>query len=368
MSGSSSSLRIETWTEEQFAQSRTSWNELLEASPADPLFMSWDWQHRWWRHHARFLAASLRLLALHDANGALVGLAPFYSHEVRARGMRLRRLELIGLGWRSSGGVFSEYLDIIAHRAHADGVLESVARWLAHDRLWQDLAMPCVRSDSLARRLAHDHLAQLGYVREVDAVRCYRVDLSAEFDDYVRRLDPGTRRKLFHQRAKLRDAHLELASEGDIGEFLATLRIFERARWGRTDDRLHQFNLDFAAWQAAAGRLRLTRLISGGRTLSIMLNTRVNGTEYYLQSAFDPELARGISPGYLHFGYVIESASREGVRAFDLLGGYGRSRDYKRDLLGKTSALTCCHVVRPAWLRTLFRTYDHILGERERLP
>lgn len=310
----------------------------------------------------------MRLLALHDATGALVGLAPFYSHEVRTRGIRLRRLELIGLAWRTPGGVFSEYLDIIAHRAHADAVLESVARWLEDDRLWQDLALPCVRPDSLARRLALDYLARLGYVREVDAVRCYSVDLSAEFDDYVRRLDRGTRRKLFHQRAKLRKAHLDLASQGDIVEFLDTLRVFERARWGRADDRLHQFNLDFAACQATAGRLRLTRLTSGGRTLSVMLNSRVNGTEYYLQSAFDPELVHGISPGYLHFGYVIESAYREGVRAFDLLGGYGRNRDYKRDLLGKGSMLTCCHIVRPAWLRALFRTYDRIQGEGERLP
>ena len=310
----------------------------------------------------------MRLLALHDANGALVGLAPFYSHEVRARGIRLQRVEIIGVGWRSPGGVFSEYLDIIAHRAHADAVLESVARWLEHNRIWQDLVMPCVRPDSLARRLAHDHLARLGYVREVDAVRCYNLELSAEFDDYVRRLDPGTRRKLLHQRAKLREPRLDIASTGQIGEYLETLRVFERARWGRTDDRLYRFNLDFAVCQATAGRLRLTRLTSQGRTLSVMLNARVNGTEYYLQSAFDPALAHGISPGYLHFGYVIESACREGVRAFDLLGGYGRNRDYKRDLLGNRSMLTCCHVVRPSWLRVLYRTYDRILGEGGRLP
>lgn len=358
MSGSPSSLRAQTWTAEQFAGSRESWNGLLEMSQADRLFMSWDWQHRWWLHHAQSLGASLQLLALHDTDGALVGLAPFYAHDARVRGIRVRRLELIGVEWRSSGGAFSEFLDIIAHRDRTQAVLEAVAGWLEDNRLWQDLAMPCLRPGSLARRLAHEHLGRLGHVREVDRMRCYSIALPEQFDDYARRLDQDTRRKVLNKRVRLREPRLQLASDGDIPDYLETLRSFELARWGRADDRLHRFNLDFAACQAKAGRLRLTRLTSGGRTLSVMLNARMSGTEYYLQSAFDPALAHGISPGYLHFGYVIESACRDGVQSFELLAGHGRRRDYKRDLLGNCSMLTCCHIVRLPWLRALYWTYD----------
>jgi Acetyltransferase (GNAT) domain len=359
-------LNVCLWSSEQFEGSKHLWDGLLHASEADPLFMSWDWQHRWWQHHAKPLDASLQLLALHGADGSLVGIAPFYSHEVRARGMRFRRLELVGVTWRSRGGVFSEYLDVIAHRAHADAVIASVAQWLEDNPLWHDLAMPCIRRESLARRLAHEYLEQFAYVREVDLIRSYSINLPAVFDDYVRQLDVHTRRRLLNQRSKLREPRMECASESEIRHYLENLRAFESARWGTTNDTLHRFNADFAACQATSGGLRLTRLTTRGRTLSVMLNVRVKSTEYYLQSGFDPALTRGVSPGYLHLGYAIESACHDGLQVFDLLAGYGRQRDYKRDLVGNHLLLTCCHIVRPPWLRTLYRTYDRFCGERGR--
>ena len=70
--------------------------------------------------------------------------------------------------------------------------------------------------------------------------------------------------------------------------------------------------------------------------------------------------------GYLHFGYVIENACHDRLQTFDLLAGYGRERNYKRDLVGSFFLLRCCHVVRPPWLRALYRAYERLLGERRR--
>src|SRR5690242_1599975 len=88
-------LTARSWSAEEFASSGQVWGELLAASDADPLFMSWDWQARWWRHHATALNLTLRLVAVY-AGSQLVGLGPFYSHRVLVRGvLRAHRLELI---------------------------------------------------------------------------------------------------------------------------------------------------------------------------------------------------------------------------------------------------------------------------------
>jgi hypothetical protein len=361
----SASLRIRLWSAEELAHSRTSWNTLLQASAADPLFMSWEWQYLWWRHQAKPLEASLRLLGIYAPGDDLVGIAPFYAHEVRHRGIRLHRLELAGGNWRAGGGVFSEYLDVIAHRAYTESVLACVAEWLERNACWHDLALPCVRPESLARRLAREHLARRAYVREVDPIRCYRLLLPPRFDEYSRALDPHTRRRLLHQRGRLQAPRLERAAEEQVGGYLTELQDLGRLRWGSASEALHRFNLDFAAAQARAGRLRLSRLVSAGCTLSVMLDVLVDGVEYYLQSAFDPRLSRGISPGYLHFGYVIEDACREGLESLDLLAGYGQRRDYKRDLRADCSELVSCHVIRSPWLRALYEARGLLRRARE---
>lgn len=363
----STPLRIRLWSAGELARSCAPWNELLRHSAADPLFMSWEWQSLWWRHQAAALQASPQVLGVYGPGGDLVGIAPFYLHEVRHRGIRVHRLELAGACWRAEGGVVTEYLDVIAHRAYADAVLASLGEWLEGDACWHDLALPWVRPQSLARRLAREHLARHALVREVDPVRCYSVRLPGSFGEYTRRLRPGARRRLLHQRGKLRELRLERAAEEDVGGYLAQLRELGRRRWGRADEVLHGFNLDFAARQARIGQLRLSRLVAAGRTLSVMLNVRVGGDEYYLQSAFDPALARGISPGYLHFGFVIEEACREGLSSLDLLAGCGRHRDYKRDLLAECGELLCCHVVRRPWLRALHEAHG-LLTRAPKVP
>jgi CelD/BcsL family acetyltransferase involved in cellulose biosynthesis len=93
-----------------------------------------------------------------------------------------------------------------------------------------------------------------------------------------------------------------------------------------------------------------------------MLNLRVAGTEYYLQSGFDPSFARGISPGYLHLGYAIEAACRDGLKRFDFLAGRGLHRDYKRDFASVSAPLQTLHLVRKPVLRLLFRVFDRLRG------
>lgn len=363
----SSGLQICSWNDAQFAASRDAWQRLLASSDADPLFMSWDWQWRWWRHHVEYLGASLHVSALYAA-GELVGIAPFYSRKVRLAGrLRLWRMELLGQAWRDGDSVFSEYLDLIAARGYEPAVIECVAQWLRAERHWDDLALTCVKTTSLASRLARERLTRFAYVRSVDPMIAYSTNLPGTFTKYTQALSSGARRKLLNQRSKLREPMIVAAGPNEIDGFMQTLRAFEAARWGSKSDRLYRFNHDFALYQASAGGLRLTKLVAEGRTLSVMYNVRIGDTEYYLQSAFDPQASRGLSTGYLHFGYRIESACLEGVTCFDFLAGRGRNRDYKHDLLTTGSPLVSCHIIRANWLRALHRVHRALVGWRSHL-
>jgi GNAT acetyltransferase-like protein len=357
--------QVRLWSAEEFAASKVPWEELVARSDADPLFMSWDWQWRWWIHHAEVLNATLRLVAVYSAD-RLVGLAPFYSHAVVVRHLlRTQRLELIGTAWRDPRATFSEYLDIIADRDHRAEVVAAIGRWLAAQPYWDDLALCCSRRDSVASQLVAEQLETWTHVREVDPLVGWRAHLPASFDDYVQALAPAVRRKLFNHRRKLTEPRLVYATAGDLMDSFRVLWSLSNLRWGALPPaHVQNFQRDIATELARRGELRLSQLCAANGIRSVLYNVHKAGTVYYLQSAFDAATAHGLSPGYLHFGYAIEAACREGIRRFDFLAGRGRHRDYKQDFSTDGVPMVSYHVVRRAITRMLYVTYQ-LLSERK---
>lgn len=363
----SRALSVRPWSAEDFARSQAAWDELLARSDADPLFMSWDWQSRWWMHHAPSLGATLRIAAVY-ARDRLVGIAPFYARTVVARRMlSSRRLELIGIAWRGPEAMFSDYLDIIADRERRDAVIEALDEWLEAQPFWDELALCCTKRDGVAARLATERLGRWTYVREVDPLTGWCARLPPRFEDYVQALPQEVRRKLFNQRRRLAEPRIDYATEADLEETLALLWRLSAERWdGRVPPpQVQQFHRDMAFALARRGELRLSRLCTAGQPRSVLYGVERGGTVYYLQSGFDPAGARGMSLGYLHFGYAIEAACHEGVRRFDFLAGRGRHRDYKRDLLTEIVPVVSYHVVRRAVARVLYAAYEIVLGRRK---
>ncbi|HLA71752.1 MAG TPA: GNAT family N-acetyltransferase [Steroidobacteraceae bacterium] len=359
-------LRVRRWTNEEFLAGRAAWQPLLARSDADALFMSWDWICAWWRHHGAALRAELCVLAVYSHDGALCGIAPFYGHRAVHRGFAAaRRLELLGNTWRDSSAVFSEYLDVIAQTGLRDEVCAALKDWLTTNAEWDELVLCNLRDGSVAAQLA-DSLSDLAYVRGVESMTGWSIALPESFDSFVARLSSNTRRKVVHQREKLAGVSYEITRSVQRPAALERLDAFVTRRFGApagNDARTRaRFHADLVEHWTNADAVHLTELRAGGNCVSVMLNVRVGGTEYYLQSGFDEAHARGLSPGLLHLGYAIEAACRDGIRRFDFLAGRGLHRDYKQDFAAESAPLHTLHVVRKPWLRALFRSVDFLRG------
>ncbi len=356
-------FEVRRWSEAEFLSARDEWQHLLSRSRADGLFMSWDWQTCWWSHHARLLDATLCVLAVYSPAGTLCGLAPFYSHRVRlGKGLTATRLELIGSAWREPAAIFSEYLDLIVPPECEKDVLECVAAWLRPREDWDDVVFAYVREDSLVARLAELHLRRLSYLRRPASVAAWCTRLPNSFEEFTARLSSTTRRKLLNQRKKA-DVTFEQVPAERIEASVRTLEDFVGQRWGPESTGIRAaFHVAIARIFHVYGGLRLTELHVAGNCISVMLNFRAAQIEYYVMSGFDTRNTAGLSPGYLHFGYAIEAACRDGVRNFDLLGGHGLHRDYKRDFLSESIPLTCYQMVRPRRLQALYLGYDWAKG------
>jgi len=347
------------WTEEQFESSCKQWTDLLSRSNADPLFMSWEWQWLWWKHHRDLPGAQLYVIAAYDPTGLLVGLAPLYLHRAMHRGLGASRLESIGSNFRDTGYVFSEYLDLIIDRKFEKPFLNAVADFINSDGRWNDLVFSNTPKDGHASKLVNEHLKQQ-YVRIADPLFSYSAQIPQSFDSYLHTLDADTRRRSWNHRKKLISPVLVDVPTEQIDDTLSLLDRFHKVRWGQAHyvGTRRLFNRAFAQSMAKLGALRMTELRSADAPISVMYNVRLGGTEYNIQSGFDAAQSKGISPGYLHFGYALERACEHGIKTFDFLAGKGLHRDYKRDFSTQPRALVTLQSVRARALAWLYKEYD----------
>lgn len=355
---------IRTWSEEEFAGAAAVWQDLVARSDVDPLFMSWDWQWLWWHHHRQILGGTLAIVACY-AGSKLVGLAPFYLRSVPHRaGIRATRMEIIGSNFRDGRGVFSEYLDLIADREYRGGVAAAVARHLGEDRRWADLVLGNSPAAGVGAELVQHHLAESCLVRQTDRLEAHRATLPGDFQAYLRSLDGGTRRKVWNHRSKLDAPELVVADADHAVEVFDRIDAFHRERWNAPQyvGVARDFHFALAPRLASRGALRMSTLTSAGKPLAVMYNVRLGGTEYNIQSGFDASRAAGISPGYLHFGYSLEEACRDGIRKFDFLAGEGRNRQYKADFVTTEVPLLTIHAIRAKHLRWLYQAHQLISG------
>jgi len=217
----------------------------------------------------------------------------------------------------------------------------------------------------VAAQLAGE-LAGEVYLRPVESMTGWSIALPDSFAAFAAGLSSNTRRKALHQRDKLADSGCLPVEPGQRGAALAKLEEFVARRWNRGSPAAARARFHADVVEKLGDEIvRLSELRAGATAISVMLNLRVAGTEYYLQSGFDADHARGISPGYLHMGHAIEAACRDGLRRFDLLAGPGLHRDYKRDFGAQATPLQSLQLVRKPLLRALFRIVDGLRASRQ---
>src|SRR5437867_4306723 len=104
----------------EFADLRDEWNELLAASPANCLFLTWEWLYTWWKHLSG--RRRLHLLVMRDGR-ELTAIAP-----LAQRPPVLRRLLLFpALEFLGTETVGSDYLDVIVRRGREREASDALA-------------------------------------------------------------------------------------------------------------------------------------------------------------------------------------------------------------------------------------------------
>jgi len=328
---------------------REEWTELLRDSPADCLFLTWEWCFAWWRHLAG--ARRLSLLTVHR-QGRLIALAPL---AVRPRSLR-RLLPWPGLELLGTGIAGSDYLDLIVRRGHEREALAALADALVADNLVLELTQ-LPRAGSAAAELAA-RLGQRDWATSESPVNvCPFIALSGHsWASYLASLGSAHRYN-FQRRLRNLTKQFDVCFEqvGCEAERRAALEVLVELHNRRWDQRggsesfatgeLRAFYDTVSRFGLERGWLRLFVLRLDGRPVAALHGYRYGATFSFYQAGFDPAFARH-SVGLVTMGLAIKAAIEDGAGEYDLLHGAepykfqwaNRSRDLGRIELFPSSA------------------------------
>ena len=303
-----------------FVALRPHWNGLLESSPANTLFLTWEWQSTWWRCLGE---GDLYLLAWFD-DDRLVGIAPLY---LTQGDDGMRRFALVGCV------DVSDYLDVIAAPGCEDVVFAALLDWLQSPAApaW-DVVSLCNLPQNSATHRRLPELAAAGGLTSVVAVDdvCPIIELPADYETYLQ--DVLSKKQRHEVRRKARrieeaaavtwyaiDGASDLRAETDA--FIELHRLSTTEKHSFMTSEMQGFFQEIVREMHQAGWLYLAFIELNGQRAAAMLGFIYDGRLLVYNSGYDPQSFAELSPGIVLTSYIIEDAINRNLRVFDFLQG-----------------------------------------------
>ena len=324
----------------------------------DPLYVEWErlagsrlflapaWLLTWWKHY-REQAFQLHLITVRDAEGWLIGLAPWFKRQTWWGGNEIRFL--------GTGEVCSDYLSILAKPGEEDVVVNAISQRLIQDVSNVDrIFLEGIEStDQVMHQFATAMSRHRYDVRHQLAMEGYRLPLPSGWDDWLVQLSKSRRhrvRQLWRNQFESGQAVVHVAKESTLSqafEILVDLHQQRRHQMGQpgcfASPRFHDFLLEAAQVHLKSGQLRLQWIELNGEPVAAELDLE-DGAEllhYCSGISVNTEFAR---PGWLGITAAIRHAIETGKTNFDFLRG---DEEYKSHWRGQPVSMFDLELVPP---------------------
>jgi CelD/BcsL family acetyltransferase involved in cellulose biosynthesis len=307
-----------------FAGLREEWDELLAASQANCLFLTWEWLYTWWKHLGG--RRRLHLILVRDRQ-ELTAIAPLaWRPPVLFRLLPLPALEFLG-----TGIVGSDHLDMIVRSGREREVHAALAAALADAPCVLELAQ-VNRESSFAAKFARRLGRGKRSIRDTAADICPFIDLAGHsWESYLESLGSTHRYNLRRRMRNLLkgfDVRFEqVQTDAERREALDALVALHTRRWRERGGSevfgtpaLLSFYDEMSRLALQRGWLRLFVLRLDGRPAAIFHGYRYGRSFYFYQLGFDLTFAKE-SVGLVTLGLTIQRAIEEGATEYDLLRG-----------------------------------------------
>lgn len=324
-----------------FEALRGEWNELVHRSPTDTIFLTWEWQSRWWD---AYHPGELLIVAVRDNDGVLVAVAPWFIETTHPEERVVRGIGCVDV---------TDYVDIFYDPAHSEGVMDLLVSVLAERAASYTRINLCnLRVASPSLDLLRAALERTGFRTEVEHQEvCPVIPLNRTFEQYIEGLDKKNRHEL-RRKMRLaegsRELSLKYVDQGDDLEHYIDLFMGLMAQSMEQKSEFLQNQQHVAFFRSILpammenGWLQLAFLMQGESPAAAYVNFIYKGRVMVYNSGLS--LAHGqLSPGIILLLYLIRDACNAGYAAFDFLRG---DENYKFRMGGVPEPL---HMLKAWW-------------------
>lgn len=309
-----------------FTALATEWNQLLQRSRFNSIFLTHEWQTTWWRYQGE---GDLWIIAFrHPDTDELVGIVPLYlvkNHDGPFAGKL--KFNLVGCI------EVSDYLDAIIARGWEETVFRNLLAWLESPAApqWDVLDLCNLPEDCLTYQIVPQLYRQAGLRVEVtqdDTAPQFCLPL--RYDEYLEhQVDKKQRHEIRRkQRRAEREADVgfyfvgkEHSLEAELDDFIALQRASRADKAEFMTPEMHRFFIAAARVMADAGYLRLCFLTLNGEKAAALMAFQYNRRFWLYNSGYDPDAHAHLSPGWVILAYSIQYAIAAGSRVFDFMQG-----------------------------------------------
>ncbi|MFT4797215.1 MAG: CelD/BcsL family acetyltransferase involved in cellulose biosynthesis [Candidatus Azotimanducaceae bacterium] len=314
---------IEKWVE--FEQLSAQWNELLEQSDADSVFLTWSWIEAW-RRTTRGRVAPF-IVSVRTDDGQLVGLLPLWSSRMTLLGIfSVRALRFLGDSCNAL-----EYPDCVVHPEFEAQVMPEIAATiLSYEKRWDIIWLPnCTDAASTRSRLSR--LQTEGVALRTRPAQFARLPLVNSWESYEASIASTQRQKNRRLIRRFRDLGGEFEvcdSVEKANEFLKALYELHGQRWREAGETgsffsrpsVTEFYQELAPLIFKDNQLFMTGYRLNGELKAVQFGFQYRGTYSQVQEGFDPELPAGIGNALRYFS--LQRCIENGLTVYDFLGGH----------------------------------------------
>ena len=331
-----------------------------DIDPGDSLFVEWQrlagdtvfhsprWLLPWWNHYQR-PGDRLNVITVRDADGWLIGLAPFY---LRTSWRSGRQLHFLG-----SGEVCSDYLTLLTKRGEESLVVRALAQHLCDQSNEIDrIFLEGVAAEDDVMRQFSEQMAQHQFAaHRLPALESYCLELPAAWENWISQLSKSRRnrvRQLWRKQFDTNLATVHVADESNLKQAFSILVELHQKRRNQmrqpgcfASQQFHDFLWEAAQQLQESNQLRLQWIELEGRPVAVEMDfEQQNALLHYCSGIeIDCEHAR---PGWLGITAAIRHAIESGKTHFDFLRG---DEGYKSHWRGKPVAMVNLDFVAPTF-------------------
>lgn len=331
-------------TPEGFHALESEWNDLLQRSYADTIYLTWEYLSTWWEVYGA--GHALWILTARDSSQRLVGLAPLSIGPGSGARQLMHELKILGGRCEST----SEFLDFMIERGRETEIAAHFMQTIQAGQgpKWNLLSLPLTLADSPAMKVARAALEQWGLprTREREAPYC---SFPETWEKFLQTRSAKFRSTIRNRLKKLHSQHVvELKIGGEdlaLDEALLHIIKLNSNRWGTAGEAFHtlkflEFHRRLIPRLAARGWLALMVLMVDGKAAAGRYDFLYGGKIWGFQGGWDAAYARlsiGTVMNALAFQWAIE---KHGVREYDF--GAGACRYKSEWSNGTRRLLTTC--------------------------